>query len=96
MAFHYVPEGSALDEWRTTYINTHEHIADLLTKNLPSGSKREKFCQTLLHFLNPNLDVGKGADHHAAAASMIVIPRNWIEALVGRVEVYEQQAAAQA
>ena len=96
MAFHHVREGSALDEWRTTYINTHENIADLLTKNLPSGAKRTKFCKTLLHFLEPSLDVGKEADHHAAAASMMVLPGNWIEALVGAVEAYEKQAAAQA
>ena len=37
VAFHHVQEGSVLDEWRATYINTHENIADLLTKNLPSG-----------------------------------------------------------
>ena len=96
VAFHHVREGSALDEWRTTYINTHENIADLLTKNLPSGAKRTKFCKMLLHFLEPSLDVGKEADHHAAAASMMVLPGNWNEAFVGAAMVYEQQAAAQA
>ena len=45
VAYHHVLEGSALDEWRTTYINTHENIADLMTKNLPSGVKRTKFCK---------------------------------------------------
>ena len=35
VAFHHVEEGSTLDEWRATYINTHENIVDLLTKNLP-------------------------------------------------------------
>ena len=96
VAFHHVREGSALDEWRTTYINMHENIADLLTKNLPSGANRTKFCQTLLHFLKPSLDVGIEADHHAAAASMMVLPWSWIEAFVGEVDVYEQQAATQA
>ena len=31
VAFHHVRECSALDEWRTTYINTHGNVADLLT-----------------------------------------------------------------
>ena len=97
VAFHHVREGSALDEWRTTYINTHENIADLLTKNLPSGAKRTKFCQMLLHFLEPNQELGKEANHHATAALMMVLPGNWIEAFVGAAMVYkEQQAAAQA
>ena len=96
VAFHHVRECSALDEWRTTYINTHENVADLLTKNLPSGAKRMKFCQTLLHFLKPSLDVGKEADHHAAVAAMMVLPGSWIEAFVGAVEVYEKQITAQA
>ena len=95
VAFHYVCEGSALGEWRTTYINMHKNIAGLLTKNLPSGAKRTKFCKMLLHFLEPSLDVGKEADHHAAAAAMMVLPGSWIEAFVGAVEIYEKQAAAQ-
>ena len=45
VAFHHAREGSALDEWRAIYINTHENITDLLTKNLPSGEKRTKFCK---------------------------------------------------
>ena len=96
MAFHHVRESLALDEWRTTYINTHDNIADLLTKNFPSGAKRTKFCQMLLHFLKPSLDVGKEADHHAAAALMMVLPGTWIEAMMGAVDAYEKHAAAQA
>ena len=72
------------------------NIVDLLTKNLPSRAKRTKFCQTLLHFFKPSLDVGKEADHHAAAVSMMVVPGSWIEVFVGAVNVYEQQTAAQA
>ena len=44
VAYHHVREGSALDEWRVTYINTNDNLADLLTKNLPAGEKRLKFC----------------------------------------------------
>ena len=93
---HPVCEGSALDEWRTTYINTYEIIADLLTKNLTSGAKKTIFCKMLLHFLTPSLDVCKEVDHHVAAAPMMILPGNWSEAFVGAVDVYEKQVAAQA
>ncbi len=32
--YHFVREGCARDEWRTTYINTNDNVADLLTKPL--------------------------------------------------------------
>ena len=48
IAYHFVREGCARDEWRTTYINTDENVADLLTKPL-AGPKRTKFVQMLLH-----------------------------------------------
>ena len=50
VTFYHVREGSALDEWRTTYINTHDNVADLMTKNLPSGDKKQSFvrcCYTI-------------------------------------------------
>ena len=48
IAFNFVREGCARDEWRTTYVNTHDNIADLLTKPLPSGEKRDKFIRMVL------------------------------------------------
>ena len=39
IAYHFIGEGCAKDEWRMTYINTHLNPADLLTKPLPSGEK---------------------------------------------------------
>ena len=97
VVFHHVREGFAVDEWRTTYINTHENIADLIIKNLPSGIKRTKFCKMLLHFLMPSIEVGKEADHHAAATTVKVLPGLWIGGIVGAVEVSEtEQTAAQA
>lgn len=51
IAYHFVREGSARDEWRTTYVNTHENEADLLTKVLPHGEKRKGFVRRLLHHL---------------------------------------------
>ena len=89
VAFHHVREGSALDEWRATYINTHENIADLLTKNLPSGEKRTKFCKMLLHYLNPSTEIEKLSDKAAAAAAVKVLPGKWIEAIIGAVEFWE-------
>ena len=44
LAYHFVQEGAAWDEWQMTYINTHENEADLLTRQLPSGREKEEFC----------------------------------------------------
>ena len=94
VAFHHVREGSALDEWRTAYINTHDNIADLMTKNLASGEKRTKFCEMLLHFLKPSIEVGEEADHHAAEAVLRALPSQWMEAIVGTLTVWETELAA--
>lgn len=51
IAYHFVREGVARDEWRTTYVNTHENEADLLTKQLPHGEKRRGFVMNLLHHI---------------------------------------------
>ena len=83
VAYHHVREGSTLDEWRVTYINTNDNLADLLTKNLPSGEKRLKFFQALLHFLTPT--TGEN-NEHAAAAALTVFPEEWITAIVGAIE----------
>ena len=32
IAYHFVCEGAARDDWRTSYVNTHENEAGLLTK----------------------------------------------------------------
>ena len=39
IGYHFVREGSARDEWRTTYVNTHKNEVDLLMKPLPNGEK---------------------------------------------------------
>ena len=51
IAYHFVREGAARDEWRTSYVNTHENEADLLTKLLPAGDKRRGFVRRLLHHI---------------------------------------------
>jgi hypothetical protein len=54
IAYHFVREGVANDEWRTSFVNTHENEADLLTKLLPAGEKRRGFVRNLLHHINRN------------------------------------------
>ena len=54
IAYHFVREGVARDEWRTAYVNTHENPADLLTKPLPSGEKRKTFVQKIFHWIFQN------------------------------------------
>ena len=49
IAYHFAREGVARDEWRTSYVNTHDNEADLLTKQLPHGDKRKGFLCNLLH-----------------------------------------------
>jgi hypothetical protein len=51
IACHFVREGAARDEWRTSHVNTHDDEADLLTKLLPSGEKRKGFAAKLLHHI---------------------------------------------
>ena len=40
IAFHFVREGSAMDEWRTGYINTELNPAELLSKPVKNGESR--------------------------------------------------------
>ena len=51
IAYHFIREGVAREEWRTAYVNTHENEADLLTKPLPSGEKRIKFVRRISHHI---------------------------------------------
>ena len=51
IAYHLVREGVARDEWRTSYVNTHDNPADLLTKQLPQGEKKKGFVFNLLHHI---------------------------------------------
>ena len=55
LAYHFVREGVARDEWQTAYVNTHENLADLFTKPL---SKRIKFVLMVLHHVFPEKDNG--------------------------------------
>ena len=48
IAYHFVREGSAKDEWRIAYFNTNNNCADLLTKPRV-GTKRKRFTNRLLY-----------------------------------------------
>ena len=52
IAYHFVREGVAADEWRVGYISTHDNVADLLTKPLGNKEKRMKFISMILHHLS--------------------------------------------
>ena len=56
IAYHFVREGAARDEWRTAYINTRDNAADLLTKVLPMGEKRRGFVRMLQHYIFGSVD----------------------------------------
>ena len=49
IAYNFVREGSAMDEWRMSYIKRNENIAGMLTKLLASGEKRMKFIRRILY-----------------------------------------------
>jgi hypothetical protein len=51
IAYHLVREGAARDEWRTSYVSTHDNEADLLTKVLPAGEKRRGFVRRMMHHI---------------------------------------------
>lgn len=51
IAYHFVREGVARNEWCTTYINTQHNPSDMLTKSLAGGQKRSLFTSYILHYL---------------------------------------------
>jgi hypothetical protein len=48
IAYHLVRESIAMDEMRTGYINSAENYADLMTKNLPRGERRENLLRGVM------------------------------------------------
>jgi hypothetical protein len=57
IAYHFVREGVARDEWRTAYVGSDDNVADMLTKPL-SGPKRVKFVRMMLQHIYPEGGVG--------------------------------------
>ena len=51
IAFHFVREGSTTHEWRVAYLNTQDNVADLLTKTMSNGKKRQSLIEMILHYV---------------------------------------------
>ena len=51
IAYHFVCEGCARNEWRNAYVNTRSNPADLLTKPIAAGDKRSSFVRMIIHHL---------------------------------------------
>ena len=49
IAFYFVLEGAAKDEWQVAYINTNYNPADMATKLLDGSEKRSRFTSYILH-----------------------------------------------
>ena len=53
VCYHFIREAVAADECRTGHISTHENPADVATKPLPNGEKRNKLIGKVLYFFTP-------------------------------------------
>ena len=51
IAYYFVRERVARDEWQTVYINTNNNPADLLTKLLSSREKKKLFVYKILYWI---------------------------------------------
>jgi hypothetical protein len=51
IAYHLIREGVARGEWITAWISTHDNVADLLTKPMTSGEKRNGFVKKILQHI---------------------------------------------
>ena len=51
IAFHFVREDVAKDEWRVAYLHTSLNCADMATKSLPGSKKRMLFTLYILHYV---------------------------------------------
>jgi hypothetical protein len=50
ICYHYIRENEAADECRTGHISTHENCADIATKPLCSGQKRDHLVGKVIYF----------------------------------------------
>ena len=51
IAYRFVRECVAKDEWRTTYIRTTDNFSDILNKPLSDGEKKVKFTNMIIHHI---------------------------------------------
>ena len=51
IAYHFVRESTASDEWKRTYVQSENNITDMLTK--PLGAKKtQRVLEMILHHLS--------------------------------------------
>ena len=60
IAYHFVCEGTASDEWRTTYVKSENNIADMLTKSL--GAKEVPWDDFASFILDANRESKRSFD----------------------------------
>ena len=51
IAYNLVMEGCAADEWRISYVNTNDNVANLLSKSLANGESKRRFINMVLHHI---------------------------------------------
>ena len=51
IAYHFVCEGSARDEWCTTYVRSELNNSHLLTKQMLHGEKRKRIVGNISHHI---------------------------------------------
>ncbi len=90
VGYHHCCEGVALDEWQTCYLKTDENTSDMMTKPLPTGEKRNKFCQRLFYFWGDHKDAkpdsDDGRNKSATVLAATLFPLEWIKGLEDAVE----------
>mmetsp|Transcript_16796 Transcript_16796/g.16223 ORF Transcript_16796/g.16223 Transcript_16796/m.16223 type:complete len:157 (-) Transcript_16796:444-914(-) len=52
IVYHFLREGVAKDEWRTTYLNSHLNPSEMMTKSLLGEEKLTLFISHCLHYLD--------------------------------------------
>ena len=52
ICYHSIRESVAADECRTAHIRTHENCADIATKTMPAGEKRDHLINKVLYFFS--------------------------------------------
>ena len=52
VCYHYVREAVAADEVRVSHIRSEENPADIATKSVPAGAKRDHLVEKVLYFIN--------------------------------------------
>ena len=52
ISYHYIREGVSKDEWRISYVSTKENRADILSKPITGGVKRNELTSMILHHVS--------------------------------------------